>query len=69
MAVVQGVSLAKPVVIYDNGNHLFATRLWWGLRLYGHEHVLVMDGGWDRWVAEGRPVSVDSPCPLKVGTI
>ena len=62
----KGVNLSKKVVVYDNGNHLFATRLWWALRTYGHKAVYVMDGGWARWEAEDRPVSADSPCPLKV---
>lgn len=61
-----GVSLGKEVVVYDSGTHLFATRLWWALRLTGHSNVKILDGGWKRWLAEGRPVSVDSACPLKV---
>jgi thiosulfate/3-mercaptopyruvate sulfurtransferase len=63
----KGVGLRKRVVVYDDGTHLFATRLWWALRLYGHSNVYVLDGGWRRWVAEDRPISVDAPCPLKVG--
>lgn len=62
-----GISLKKRVVIYDSGTHLFATRLWWALRLVGHEDVAILDGGYKRWLAEGRPVSIDSACPLKVG--
>ena len=27
-----------------------------GLRYYGHDRVSVLDGGWNRWVEEGRPV-------------
>ena len=45
---------------------LFATRLWWALRLAGHGAVAVLDGGWARWLAEDRPITADAPCPLKV---
>jgi thiosulfate/3-mercaptopyruvate sulfurtransferase len=38
-----------------------AARVWWALRLYGHERVAVMDGGITRWRAEGRPLETDAP--------
>ena len=62
----KGVGLRKRVVVYDSGTHLFATRLWWALRLAGHGAVAVLDGGWARWLAEDRAVTADAPCPLKV---
>ena len=37
---------------------MFASRLWWLLRWLGHEAVAVLDGGFGKWVAEGRPTSV-----------
>lgn len=43
------------VVVDDTGGHL-ATRLWWALRYYGHDEVAVLNGGFSRWVLEGRPV-------------
>lgn len=46
------------VVVDDTGGHL-ATRLWWALRYYGHDEVAVLDGGFSRWVQEGRPVVVE----------
>ncbi|MEX2479314.1 MAG: sulfurtransferase [Gammaproteobacteria bacterium] len=51
-----GVGRDTTVIAYDDGNNLFAARLWWVLKYYGHAQVKVLDGGWDRWVAEGRPV-------------
>lgn len=62
----KGVGLRKRVVVYDSGTHLFATRLWWALRLAEHGAVAVLDGGWARWLAEDRAVTADAPCPLKV---
>ena len=43
------------VAVDDTGGHL-ATRLWWALRYYGHVDVAVLDGGFARWVGEGRQV-------------
>jgi thiosulfate/3-mercaptopyruvate sulfurtransferase len=52
-----GVSNDTTVVAYDSVSHQFATRLWWVLAYYGHRKAKVLDGGFHRWLAEGRPVS------------
>jgi thiosulfate/3-mercaptopyruvate sulfurtransferase len=44
------------VVAYADLDYSGAARLWWALRYYGHEQVAVLDGGFTRWIAEGRPV-------------
>jgi thiosulfate/3-mercaptopyruvate sulfurtransferase len=36
-------------------------RLWWGSRRYGHRNVSVLDGGLDKWVAEGGAISTEPP--------
>jgi len=56
-----GISDDTTVVIYDNAASMFACRLRWALRYYGHSRVFVLDGGWDKWRAEGRPVSAAIP--------
>ena len=58
-----GVGDEAAVVAYDDYDHAFAGRLAWALRYYGHDRVRVLDGGWARWIAEGRPVSPDVPRP------
>ncbi|HVH26313.1 MAG TPA: sulfurtransferase [Vicinamibacterales bacterium] len=45
------------VVAYDQDTGMFASRLWWLLRWMGHDAVAVLDGGFARWVEEGRVVS------------
>ena len=56
-----GLSPDDPVVCYDGGNGAMAARLWWMLRWAGHGQVAVLDGGFAKWVAEGRPVTRDVP--------
>ncbi len=58
---VAGVSREAQVVAYDDCGGMFASRLWWLLRWLGQDRVAVLDGGIDRWVAEGRPLSTDRP--------
>ncbi|MDW8326944.1 MAG: sulfurtransferase [Anaerolineales bacterium] len=51
-----GITPHTQVVAYDQNNGMYASRLWWLLRYFGHEAVAVLDGGWAKWTAEGRPV-------------
>jgi thiosulfate/3-mercaptopyruvate sulfurtransferase len=53
-----GIDPGVQVVVYDDwpgASGAIAARLWWSLRWLGHEAVAVLDGGWERWLAEGRP--------------
>jgi len=50
-----GIERGTQVVAYDQDNGMFASRLWWMLRWLGHGQVAVLDGGFDRWLAEERP--------------
>jgi len=57
-----GIGDGDTVVAYadDGGSGPF--RLWWAFRVHGHhDEVCILDGGWERWVAEGRPVSAEPP--------
>jgi thiosulfate/3-mercaptopyruvate sulfurtransferase len=56
MMASRGIGDETHVVAVDHMGGQFATRLWWALRYYGHERVSVLDGGWNRWVEEERPV-------------
>ena len=52
-----GIGADVQVVAYDEDSGAFASRLWWMLRWLGHDAVAVLDGGFRKWVAEGRRVS------------
>lgn len=58
-----GVDSSKQVVAYDAQAAIFASRLWWMLRWLGHDAVAVLDGGWSKWLGEGRPVTAETPLP------
>ncbi len=58
-----GVDSSKQVVSYDAQGGMVAARLWWLLRWLGHLPVAVLDGGWNQWVAEGRPQTAEVPRP------
>ena len=58
-----GIGDGTHVVVYDHAGGQFATRLWWALTYYGHDRVSVLDGGWRKWTAEGRPTTAEVPDP------
>jgi len=49
-----GITTGMQVVAYDQDNGMYASRLWWMLRYMGHDAVAVLDGGFAKWIAEGR---------------
>lgn len=62
-----GVSDDSFVVTYSTTNHWWATRLWWMLKVFGHERVAVLDGGFQKWRAENRPVETGVAGPRASG--
>ena len=58
-----GVNGDSRVVAYDDGNGMYAARLWWMLRWLGHAEVAVLDGGMRRWLQLGLPLSEEQPSP------
>ncbi len=52
-----GLDDADDIVVYDgSGVNLSAARVWWMFRVFGHERVALLDGGFLKWRAEGRPI-------------
>lgn len=56
-----GVNDASTVVVYDDAQGLWASRLFWTLEYLGHDDVRMLDGGWAAWLAAGGEVSVEVP--------
>jgi thiosulfate/3-mercaptopyruvate sulfurtransferase len=56
-----GIATNLQVVVYDQDNGMYASRLWWLLRWLGHDAVAVLDGGLAKWLAEGRPMEAGDP--------
>ncbi|MCV0382451.1 MAG: sulfurtransferase [Erythrobacter sp.] len=56
-----GLARTDRVVLYDDSDLASAARAWFILRLYGHEKIAILDGGWARWQAEERPTESGTP--------
>jgi thiosulfate/3-mercaptopyruvate sulfurtransferase len=56
-----GIGDGKKVIAYDTAGLFSAARAWWMFRIFGHDDVAVLDGGFPKWKAEGRPVDEDPP--------
>ncbi|GBD21545.1 Putative thiosulfate sulfurtransferase [bacterium HR28] len=57
-----GIGDEHLIVGYDDEGGHFVARLWLTLTTYGcGDRLRILDGGWTRWVMEGRPVSVEEP--------
>jgi thiosulfate/3-mercaptopyruvate sulfurtransferase len=61
---LRGVSAERPVVVYEQQSGVRAARVFWLLEYLGHPGVRLLDGGWDRWIREGKPVSRDAQAPV-----
>jgi thiosulfate/3-mercaptopyruvate sulfurtransferase len=51
-----GVNRTTRVVTYSTANVWWATRLWFLLHDFGYDNAAVLNGGWQKWQREGRPV-------------
>ncbi|MEM8718315.1 MAG: sulfurtransferase [Cyanobacteria bacterium P01_G01_bin.39] len=49
------------VVAYDDSRFAFTARLWWLLRYFGHNKVVLLDGGWHDWIKYKYPVNNSIP--------
>ncbi|XP_071495723.1 3-mercaptopyruvate sulfurtransferase-like [Diadema antillarum] len=55
-----GICNETHVVVYDNHADFgvfSAPRVWWLFRVFGHNHVYVLNGGLPQWIKEGHPVA------------
>lgn len=58
-----GISNRTRVIAYDERGGIYAARLWWILRYFGHTNAALLDGGWVKWTKEGRATSGEVPQP------
>lgn len=52
-----GIVNQDRVIVYDTAGLFSAARVWWMFKVFGHQDVLVLNGGLPAWQAAGLPVS------------
>jgi thiosulfate/3-mercaptopyruvate sulfurtransferase len=58
-----GIGRADRIVVYDNSPTRTAARGWFMFRHFGAETVAIVDGGFRKWLSEGRPTESGEPAP------
>lgn len=58
-----GIGDGMRIVVYDGLGFFAAPRVRWTFKVFGARDVVILDGGFPKWLAEGRPVEEDSPKP------
>jgi thiosulfate/3-mercaptopyruvate sulfurtransferase len=58
-----GIGDGTRIVVYDNHGLMSAARVWWTFRVFGHEDVAVLDGGFPAWERAGYPIETGDPRP------
>ncbi|OGI38504.1 MAG: hypothetical protein A2140_10510 [Candidatus Muproteobacteria bacterium RBG_16_62_13] len=56
-----GIDNNTQVIVYDGGEGPSASGVWFVLDFFGHKNVKVLNGGFRKWLKEGRPVTQDVP--------
>ncbi|MFB0835507.1 sulfurtransferase [Arthrobacter halodurans] len=62
----KGISPDTTVVIYGDKSNWWAAYALWVFTLFGHADVRLLDGGRDKWIAEGRELTRAKPSPAAV---
>ena len=57
----RGINRDTTVILYGDKSNWWASYTLWAFKLWGHEDVRLMDGGRDKWVAEGREMVTENP--------
>jgi thiosulfate/3-mercaptopyruvate sulfurtransferase len=60
-----GISRDDEIVVYDGPGVFSSARVWWTFRVMGARNVRILEGGFDRWKAAGRPVQTGAPAQVK----
>ena len=51
-ARAKGINNDSEIIVYDDDNSIWAARLWWIFKVYGHQEIRILEGGYDAWKAE-----------------
>ena len=62
----RGISNDTTVVLYGDKNNWFAAYAYWYLKVYRHGDVRLLDGGRQKWIDEGREMTLEIPSPASV---
>ena len=65
----RGIGNDTTVVLYGDKNNWFAAYAYWYLKVYRHEDVRLLDGGRQKWIEEGRELTVAPAAPTPLGYI
>ncbi|UNK72417.1 sulfurtransferase [Microbacterium sp. H1-D42] len=57
----KGITRSDTIIIYGDKNNWWAAYALWVFSLFGHEDVRLLDGGRDKWIAEGREFTTEKP--------
>ena len=63
----RGIRSDTTVVLYGDKNNWFAAFAFWYLKVFGHEDVRLLDGGRQKWIEEGRELTITPVAPTAVG--
>src|SRR5262245_22493159 len=55
----RGIDKSTQVVLYDDKGGFLAARLFWMLDYFGHNKVSILNGGIQRWTADGHKLNQD----------
>ncbi|MSQ33816.1 MAG: sulfurtransferase [Dehalococcoidia bacterium] len=61
----RGIANDSPVILYDDNASLYAARVWWVFDHFGYRNVKVLNGGFNRWLHEARPLTSQAPRPAR----
>ncbi|WP_396656424.1 sulfurtransferase [Microbacterium sp.] len=56
----KGIARDDTVVIYGDKNNWWAAYALWVFSLFGHQDVRLLDGGRDKWISDGRPITTEA---------
>lgn len=56
-----GVANTTTVLLYGDNHNWFAAYAYWLLKYYGHRGARLINGGRQKWIDEGRPLTKESP--------